>query len=82
MNALSPTSGWALIVLNGFLAHQERPDAILPTMGGQTGLNLAKALSEVRYSQRPWCPLQSSIGSHVLSTWSVLADCHTHMQLL
>ncbi len=27
---------------------QERPDAILPTMGGQTGLNLAKALSEVR----------------------------------
>lgn len=25
---------------------QERPDAILPTMGGQTGLNLAKALSE------------------------------------
>ena len=27
---------------------QERPDAILPTMGGQTALNLAKALSEVR----------------------------------
>lgn len=26
---------------------KERPDAILPTMGGQTGLNLAKALSEV-----------------------------------
>lgn len=26
---------------------QERPDAILPTMGGQTALNLAKALSEV-----------------------------------
>lgn len=25
---------------------KERPDAILPTMGGQTGLNLAKALSE------------------------------------
>ena len=25
----------------------ERPDAILPTMGGQTGLNLAKELSEV-----------------------------------
>ena len=24
----------------------ERPDAVLPTMGGQTGLNLAKALSE------------------------------------
>ena len=28
-------------------AVQERPDAILPTMGGQTALNLAKALSEV-----------------------------------
>lgn len=26
---------------------QERPDAVLPTMGGQTALNLAKALSEV-----------------------------------
>ena len=25
---------------------QEKPDAILPTMGGQTGLNLAKALAE------------------------------------
>jgi len=27
---------------------QERPDAILPTMGGQTALNLAKGLSEVQ----------------------------------
>jgi carbamoylphosphate synthase large subunit len=26
---------------------QERPEAVLPTMGGQTGLNLAKALAEV-----------------------------------
>lgn len=26
---------------------QERPEAILPTMGGQTALNLAKALAEV-----------------------------------
>merc|ERR1740138_520392 len=25
---------------------RERPDAILPTMGGQTGLNLAKSLAE------------------------------------
>ena len=25
---------------------KERPDAILPTMGGQTGLNIAKELSE------------------------------------
>ena len=49
-------------------ALQERPEAILPTMGGQTALNLAKALAEV--SQRvhqflylttisflPWQPL-------------------------
>lgn len=28
------------------ILEKERPDAILPTMGGQTGLNLAKALSE------------------------------------
>ena len=27
---------------------QERPDAVLPTMGGQTALNLAKNLAEVR----------------------------------
>lgn len=25
---------------------KEKPDAILPTMGGQTGLNIAKELSE------------------------------------
>jgi carbamoyl-phosphate synthase large subunit len=25
---------------------QERPDALLPTVGGQTGLNLAVALAE------------------------------------
>ena len=31
-----------------FVSLQERPDAVLPTMGGQTALNLAKALSEVR----------------------------------
>ena len=29
---------------------QERPEAILPTMGGQTALNLAKALAEVNQS--------------------------------
>jgi carbamoyl-phosphate synthase large subunit len=28
------------------IIEKERPDAILPTMGGQTGLNLAKALAE------------------------------------
>ncbi len=26
---------------------QEKPDAVLPTMGGQTALNLAKSLAEV-----------------------------------
>lgn len=29
---------------------QERPEAVLPTMGGQTALNLAKALAEVSYT--------------------------------
>mmetsp|Transcript_12475 Transcript_12475/g.41082 ORF Transcript_12475/g.41082 Transcript_12475/m.41082 type:complete len:1151 (+) Transcript_12475:3-3455(+) len=28
------------------ILEQEKPDALLPTMGGQTGLNLAKALAE------------------------------------
>ena len=32
-------------LVEGIIA-SERPDAILPTMGGQTGLNLAKALAE------------------------------------
>jgi hypothetical protein len=36
-----------MVLAMGRGALQERPDAILPTMGGQTGLNLAKALSEV-----------------------------------
>src|SRR5512141_2571485 len=31
---------------------QERPDALLPTVGGQTGLNLAMALSENGCLQR------------------------------
>jgi hypothetical protein len=30
------------------ILEKEKPDAILPTMGGQTALNLAKALAEVR----------------------------------
>lgn len=38
---------------------QERPDAILPTMGGQTGLNLAKNLAESgeqkQQQQQPCC---------------------------
>ncbi len=33
--------------MNCFDNVQEKPDAVLPTMGGQTALNLAKALSEV-----------------------------------
>lgn len=28
------------------ILEKEKPDAILPTMGGQTGLNIAKELSE------------------------------------
>ncbi len=39
---------------------QERPEAILPTMGGQTALNLAKALSEVRCSISIHCPRHST----------------------
>lgn len=33
---------------------QERPDAILPTMGGQTGLNLAKNLAESGEHHTAW----------------------------
>ena len=52
---------------------QERPDAILPTMGGQTGLNLAKALSEVR--------TQSSCPSVGLRSAACM-DCCTHGRML
>ena len=39
---------------------QERPEAVLPTMGGQTALNLAKALSEVNGCLlRPVPPIHS-----------------------
>ncbi len=37
---MSPTELEQIII-------QEKPDCILPTMGGQTGLNLAKELAEV-----------------------------------
>lgn len=40
--------------LTALCAMQERPEAILPTMGGQTGLNLAKALSEVSHQFLPY----------------------------
>lgn len=40
-------AGYAQLLMTTTNA-QEKPDAVLPTMGGQTGLNLAKALSEVR----------------------------------
>jgi carbamoyl-phosphate synthase large subunit len=33
-------------VVEKILEREERPDAILPTVGGQTGLNLAMALHE------------------------------------
>ena len=36
---------------------QERPEAVLPTIGGQTALNLAKALAEVRFDSTS-APLQ------------------------
>ena len=32
------------------IIRKERPDAILPTLGGQTGLNMAIELDEIRYS--------------------------------
>src|SRR5690606_4805660 len=36
---------------------KERPDALLPTMGGQTALNLAKALAEQGILERYGCEL-------------------------
>ena len=62
-------AGCAVIYL--FLVHiQERPDAILPTMGGQTALNLAKALAEVctpctaNRLREHWCAI---LQQHVCS---------------
>lgn len=37
---------------------QEKPDALLPTMGGQTALNLAVFLAEVRRSSVRRCCIQ------------------------
>jgi|APGre2960657444_1045066.scaffolds.fasta_scaffold01066_4 carbamoyl-phosphate synthase large subunit len=36
---------------------QEKPDALLPTMGGQTALNLAVSLAEARLRSRAACPV-------------------------
>ena len=48
---------------------QERPEAVLPTMGGQTALNLAKALAEVGPLQSLACttPGGKTFCSRVLS---------------
>ena len=40
-------------------AYQEKPDALLPTMGGQTALNLAVALAEARTESQCLSPLLS-----------------------
>ncbi len=37
------------------IVEKERPDALLPTMGGQTGLNTALALAEMGVLER-WAP--------------------------
>jgi carbamoyl-phosphate synthase large subunit len=34
------------------IIHRERPDAVLPTLGGQTGLNLALSLAKERFFER------------------------------
>ena len=35
----------------------EKPDAVLPTLGGQTGLNVGLAFEENRCPQTPWMHL-------------------------
>ena len=40
---------------------QEKPDALLPTMGGQTALNLAVALAEVRVWGVDACYCESTV---------------------
>jgi hypothetical protein len=70
---------------------QERPDAILPTMGGQTGLNLAKNLAEVRWLHpgvprpRAWClgppcggRLPGASGLHSASAINPFTQCRPH----
>ena len=39
------------------ILEKERPDALLPTLGGQTALNLAKALAEQGILERFGCQL-------------------------
>lgn len=34
---------------------KERPDGLLPTLGGQTGLNLATKLAKKRHFRAVWC---------------------------
>ena len=38
------------------IIERERPDALLPTLGGQTALNLTMALSECGRARGPWRP--------------------------
>jgi carbamoylphosphate synthase large subunit len=42
-------------------ALQEKPDALLPTMGGQTALNLAVSLAEARAQRARVAPLRAHV---------------------
>ena len=54
------------------IIEKERPDALLPTLGGQTALNTAVSVAEMGYSGKIWCRAdwrqnsghQESGGSH------------------
>ena len=43
---MKPTQHCTCVLTDSLV--QEKPDALLPTMGGQTALNLAVTLAEVR----------------------------------
>jgi len=56
---------------------QERPDAVLPTMGGQTALNLAKNLAEVLLPMlRRRCAIPADAHQCVTIRASMLVEPH------
>ena len=50
------------------IIERERPDAVLPTLGGQTGLNTAMALYEMGLIGRPGTPEMIGANAEAIST--------------
>ena len=62
---------------------QEKPDAVLPTMGGQTALNLAKSLAEVgpQHTKQPLQLTLTKVPAALREIAPQICTCHRTIQI-